>query len=439
MKQSHKTIGHRAAVVASLVVTSLALSACSGAEPSTTTKPTIVWGTQVSDSQRAVETKIVKACGVEAGANVTIQVTPFSNYDTKLSTALKGGDAPDVFRINWPNVQIYHNAGYLADLSKPIAAGTIKTSELIPGLVAIGTLSGGQYSLPNDTDGRALYYSPKLFKQAGIVDDSGNALPPETWSDLVADVKKFNPDSGVYGFSFQQQTPYSALIEAVGPFLKASNGTVVSGAKKPESVASKDASSIAAMQLLQNIVKTGSVPPGLSNMQDTTQTNLFAAGKLAMFTGGPWDRGQILDANPSAKYGVDYATAVIPVQKAGEASGTSSGGWENGINAKSKHLEQDYKFLNCMESPKNLLKQASTGSFPPLKDGMNQPPFSKDPFWSAYKKMMPKSGTALPAIPQLNQYCGDYQAAFQEIVLQNKPVKSTLRDFDAKENGQVLN
>lgn len=403
-----------------------------GAGPATA----ITWATATVATSMPAEQKVIDNCSKTMNLDVKVEQIPFTNYDTKMTTSLRGGNGPDVFRVNHPNVQAWANAGFLADLSAPIAAGTIKTGQLIPGLVNIGKVAGKQFSLPNDTDARVLFYNTTLLKSAGIVDSTGAALPPATWSELVADVAKFT--GGTYGFAFRADSDYAMAYEAVGPFMKAAQGVVVSNGATPQAVAGDDKNTIAAVQLLQDIVATGSTPPGESTMSDATIANLFAAGKLALYTGGPWERPQIEAANPKFLYGANYKTAVIPVPKAGEKSASTSGGWQNGINSKSKHLDADYKFLNCMEEPANLISLGTSGSFPPVLNGMDSPTYAKDPFFDAFKTVLPNSGLPITPVAQLAQVSAAFEQAVLPALLAKKSPQAQLQSFDEQTNAEIL-
>ena len=327
----------------------LALTACSGGEPDTSSSSggqvTITYATVGADALLAAEQKIIDA--FEA-ANPTIKVKVekynFEDYDTKLTTAFRGGAGPDVLRVNHPNVQAWGNAGYLADLTSVVDSSGFQKAEFVPGLLQIGLVGGKQYSLPIDTDARVLFYNPKLLKDAGI------SAPPATWADLVTDVQKFK-GTGAYGYGFRSDSDYAMAYETVGPYMKAAGGQILNTEAQPQAVAGTDQKTIDAVTLLQNIVKTGAVPPGENNMGETTINNLFTSGKVAMMTGGPWVREAILKAKPDAKLGVDYAVAPIPAQEAGGITASTSGGWQIGAGRQEREPRR-------RRSPSQLLRAA---------------------------------------------------------------------------------
>jgi ABC-type glycerol-3-phosphate transport system substrate-binding protein len=410
----------------------------SGTSSGSSEKVTITWATTNSGSTLPAEQKIADAF-TAANPNITVKVDAinFSDYDTKLNTSLRSGQGPDVFRINHPNVQAWTNAGYLADLTQPIADNQIDTAKFVPGLLDIGKVNGKQYSLPIDTDARAFWYNPKLLEKAGLVDADGKAKPPSTWDELVDAVAKFK-GSGTFGYVYRTDSDYAMAYEAVGSYIKTAGGQILSTDAQPQAVASTDENTIAAVTLLQKIAATGAVPPGESNMSEQTSNTLFANGKVAMMTGGPWVRDAILKAKPKLQYGTDYALAPIPTPEAGGTSASASGGWQIGVNAKSKNAAAAAKFLAFFEQPDNLISLASSNSFPPVLDGMNGEPFASDPFYDAFKQLLPNSGLPITPVPQMAQVSAAFESAARAAVNEGKDVRAQLAAFDKKVNEQVL-
>lgn len=403
--------------------------------PGTTT--TITWGTPSDGSALKAERKIVTEFQA-ANPEITVKVesTNFADYDTKMTTGLRSGRGPDVFRVNHPNVQAWSNAGYLADLGQTLADQKIDTSTFIPGLMAIGKVNNTQYTLPIDTDCRAFWYNPKLLVEAGVVDGSKKAKPPATWDELLSAVSKFRGQD-TYGYVYRTDSDYAMAYEAVGPYLKSAGGQILSDDAAPKAVAATDPKTVAAVELLQKIAAI-SVPPGEANMAEATTNKLFASGKVAMMTAGPWARASILEIDPKLKYGVDYALTTIPTPAAGDKPASAAGGWQIGLNAKSKNQEAAAKFLAFFEQSNNLVSLATTSSFPPLVDGMEGEPFGTDPFYAAFKEMLPNSGLPITPVAQLAQVSAAFEVAGRAAVNEKKDVTAELTTFDQKVNEQVL-
>lgn len=361
---------------------------------------------------------------------VKVESIPFADYDTKLTTELRSGAGPDVGRVNHTDVRTWAAAGFLSPLGDTIASDKITMSNYIPGLVEIGKVKGQQLTLPLTTDARAFWYNPTLLKKASI------DAPPATWDDLVTDAKKFN-GTGVYGFAFASDNDYSLTYESVGPWMKVAEGKILNKDGSKAVSASSDGT-VAAVELLQSLVKAGVTPPGENKLDQNTMAQLFSQGKLAFMLGGPWQQTALLTDNPKAKYGVDYATTVLPVQHEGQSTATVAGGWQIGIFKNSKHKEAAGKLLAFLAQPENLKKLNALEAFPPIKNGLTGVPWNA-PFFKAFNEVLPHAGLPMTPVSQIAQVSATFESTvLPAITSPNQSAKSALGSFDQQVNSQIL-
>ena len=52
------------------------------------------------------------------GTKVKVETAPYADYFTELQTRVAGGDAPDVFELNYENFVTYASKGVLLDLTE---------------------------------------------------------------------------------------------------------------------------------------------------------------------------------------------------------------------------------------------------------------------------------------------------------------------------------
>jgi multiple sugar transport system substrate-binding protein len=125
-------------------------------------------------SQSAVQAKLVQVPGSETDIS-------------KLMTAVRGGTGPDVYMLDRFTTAERAAAGVLTDLTPFIKKADPKMGDkYLPFAWAESTYKGDQYSLPFDTDTRALYYRKDLLKAAGI---DISALDPKNGPATIAQVK----------------------------------------------------------------------------------------------------------------------------------------------------------------------------------------------------------------------------------------------------------
>ena len=438
------TLRRGSVAVAMLAAGSLALAACSGGSggsesSSGSATVTLTYMTSSPEATIGAEKDVI-ATFEQANPTIKINVDagPLSNYDTQLVTAFKGGNGPDIFWVNHPNVQAWANAGYLADLTALANdSSQFQKDKFIPGLLQIGTVGGKQYTLPVNTDARVFWYNTALFKKVGLVDSSGNPKVPTTWAEMQADAALFKK-AGVYGFAYRSDSDYAMAYEAVGPFMKTAGGEILSSDATAQAIASQSAGTVAAVTLLQDLVKAGVTPPGESKMNETTMNKLFASDELAMMLGGPWERPSLEQIAPDFKFGTDYGVADVPVQQAGDKTASTSGGWQLGVNAKSANPAAAEKFAAFFETPENLQKLAVAGSFPPTIDGLSQAPFSSDPFYIPFMDVLPNSGLPIPPVAQMAQVSAAFEKYAMAAINDGKSVSDQLSAFDNEVNSSVL-
>ncbi|NHB85997.1 sugar ABC transporter substrate-binding protein [Tessaracoccus sp. HDW20] len=360
---------------------------------------TITWATTNSPGTLAAEQKIVDAFMADnPDVKVNVDAINFADYDTKLNTSLRAGQGPDVFRVNHPNVQAWQQAGYLAPLDEAITANDVAKDKFIPGLLEVGALDGKQYTLPIDTDARAFWYNPKMLKEAGIVDAEGNAKAPETWDELVDAVAKFK-DSGKFGYVYRTDSDYAMAYEAVGPYMKTADGALLTPTARPRPSPPRTRVPSPPSRCCSASRPPAPFPRRVEH-ERADQLLPVRRGPGRHDDRRPWARDALLKVSPDLKLGEDYALAPIPVPKAGDPSASTSGGWQIGMNAKSKQQEAAGRFLAYFEKAENLTTLASSTSFPPLIDGMEGEPFASDPFYDAFKEILPHSGLPIRPVPR---------------------------------------
>jgi multiple sugar transport system substrate-binding protein len=286
------------------------------------------------------------------GITVTLQVTPWEQYWTKLQTAATGGSAPDVFWMNLANFPQYADGGALASLQDLADSGDIDMANYIDAMAESYTWEGEVYGVPKDIDSIGLWYNKTMFEEAGI------PAPDETWTwDDVRDAAEqlTDPDAGVWGIASQiapQQGYYNTIPQAGGYVV--SDDKTESGFDKPEA--------IEGIQYWVDFIEKGHSPT-LAQQTDTEPSQMFTAGKVAMLYEGSWNAAEF-DLVPYAQENIDVA----PLPQ-GEQPGGVVNGLANVLFANSPHPEEAKKFLAFLGSEEAAQIQADTGIVIPAFKG----------------------------------------------------------------------
>lgn len=213
------------------------------------------------------------------GINVKVQTASYNDYFTKLKTQVAGGNAPDVFELNYENFVTYAKSGTLLNLNAQAKADkAFKKSVYYGKAYDVFALGNKQFGLPASYSTTVLFYNKDLFNQAGV------ATPTSSWDwsdeESAAEALKAKLPAG----SFAEFQPtqfwefYKVLGQAGGHFFDPKTGKAAFN-KLP---------GVNALNWLVGKVQKGYMPTS-AQMSGLNDEAMFKAGKLAMWHSGIWE------------------------------------------------------------------------------------------------------------------------------------------------------
>ena len=218
------------------------------------------------------------------GITVSVETAPFGDYFTELQTRIAGGDAPDVFELNYENFVTYASRGTLLDVSDRLDADPELAEAIYPKALEAFAMDGAQYGLPASFSNVVLFYNKDLFDAAGVEYPTAEW----TWEDeLAAGEQLTNADEGVWGMN--APVTYNEFYKTAaqnGCEIVADDGTVT--IDEPECVE--------ALQFMVDPVLNG-YQPTEADLSGLGDTDLFLQGQLAMITTGIWMIPQFSEAS----------------------------------------------------------------------------------------------------------------------------------------------
>ena len=216
----------------------------------------------------------------------------------------------------------------------------------------------GIFAVPYGTDDRLLFYNKSLFKAGGIVDSKGEAKPPQTWDELLADeqkLTKLNSD-GTFdriGFipNYGNAWLYIYSWQNNGEFMTPNGRTCIMN----------DALNVEALDYMVKIYDAlggvGKVDAFQSGFQGN-ELDPFLTGKVAMKIDGNWVLNSIARYGPDLDFGV--VPAPVPADRLNHVGRfkdekdtfvTWAGGFSFAIPRGSKHPNEAWEFIKWMTSP----------------------------------------------------------------------------------------
>ncbi len=261
------------------------------------------------------------------GVTVQIEVIPWADYWTKLTTQASGGDMPDVMNMYLVNFMTLQSKGVLADLTSYIEADGLDLSKYNEVALDAFNVDGAQYGLPKDFDSYAVFYNEELLAEAGYdsypedlswnVEDGGTYV--KFLQDLTLDSQGLHPyDEGFdkdsivqYGLLPIDRTEY--LADGVVITVIAQNGgSMVNEEGNGFALSTPEASE--ALEYLWKLTNEWYVCPSSSIISSTGPEAIFYSQTAATWYNGPWMTSAV-DENTTFDFGI----SLIPAGPTGES------------------------------------------------------------------------------------------------------------------------
>jgi alpha-1,4-digalacturonate transport system substrate-binding protein len=314
MHALRKKIAISASVIltAGLVATGLPTAQAAGLQP--TAAQLAAWkGKEITyyfynDSQQELDTTKAQIADFEklTGAQVKLDVIPFTSLDIQLQARLAAGNAPDVARLNNPGLYIKDALDLEKYLGRKYPAEFLKGSTNQVTHPTTKKLIG----VPYDLTVNGPFINVDMFKKAGV------AVPTSwNWAALVAAGKKVQLATGSeYAFAIDKSGHrVSTVMSHFGAFMVDKNQRNVLPTSKFR--AEK------AIKIITDLYKADQAPRDLwigTGTKYSSPTAIFLAQQTPIFFSGNW---QVASLSKDAKF--DFAAVPNPTELNG-------GGWPGG-------------------------------------------------------------------------------------------------------------
>ncbi|WP_329376505.1 sugar ABC transporter substrate-binding protein [Streptomyces sp. NBC_01351] len=337
--------------VAAAVSLALLTSACAGSDSATSSaakddgKPvTITYWTWTSGAEAAA------AAFNKTHTDIQVQFSQIpggADGYSKISNAIKAGDAPDVATIEYSMVPEFASQGYLEDLTA--TSGKLVKESFPAGVQNLVTFGGKTWSVPFDATPQVYFYRKDLFEKYGVT-------VPKTWDEYRAAAEKIKAaDPKARIGSFPTDTPLEAALswQAGSKWFQ-----IKDEAWKPEI---NDAPSQKVAAFWEGMLKDDLV---FNHGAGTPEENKSKAdGTSVSILGASWTAGGMISAMPDLK----GKWGVAPVPHWGTPASGMYGGTSFAVTKGSKHTKAAAEFIKwvttdpaAMEARIGALKNPSS-------------------------------------------------------------------------------
>ena len=332
-----------------MLIVSLALSACGGAQPAASSGPVTIsmmmWG---DPAELEVWNQIV-ADFHQAKPDITVkvEVSDWDSYWTKLKTLLSADTPPDVFAMDAPLYLDYQSRGVLLNLQPYLDKNPDLLKGVYPQTLEAYKTSDGMYGLPRDFQTIVLFYNKDMFDAAGVAyptadwtyDDLRNAAKQLTIVGSDGKVSQF----GIYSDLWDMELIWSEAIWAYGgDIINADHTKTLVGEPKARE----------AWQLFYDMMFEDKSWP-TSTTAGEYGDDPFLAGVAAMTTIGHWAVPGYAEAN------FKWDVAPMPKGPSGQATSVNSAGFV--VGKASKNPDAAFEFLKYVLSEPAQKRLAELG------------------------------------------------------------------------------
>ncbi|MCW1949057.1 MAG: extracellular solute-binding protein [Candidatus Shapirobacteria bacterium] len=344
------------AVAVFLIVTLLVVKLVGNKKTTTETVTLNYWG--LWEDQSVMNTIISDFEAKNPGIKVIYKRGQRTDYRTRLSAKLAktGGGEEDVDIFRFHNTWVPMMTEYLEPVPTEVISNIGLENDFLDVYKGDLKVNNKWLSVPIMYDGIALFYNKTLLEEAKI------EVPKGWWELEKAAAKLTVKDS-------------NGVIKTAGAGLGIANGNV------------DHWSDILGLMMKQNGINFGKDINTDKNLEDALKyyasfaksstkvwdetlpntTNLFAAGKLAFYFGPSWRVFDLQNLNKDLRYGI---TTVPQLPINGDITAENpeltdihwASYWTEGVNNKSKHKKEAWKFLEFLSSKEALEKMYTAQS-----------------------------------------------------------------------------
>lgn len=276
--------------------------------------------------------------------DVELQLTPWSQYWTKLDAAMGSDSAADVF---WMNTYLpkYAEAGVLEPLDEYIEKDKINLDDYVSVVKDAYNYNDIQYCMPKGMDTVQVFYNKGIFEKYGVEEPQAG-WTWENMKDLAGQLKSKIEEAGSDEYPvLMEMDPQPSFFN----FIDQSGGFVLSEDRKKAGFDQEG--TVKAYADMVALMDEG-LMPGSEVLSDTKGTDLFLSQKGAILFMGSWKTAVIDEASFAEQVG----TIAMPAKENGNRS--VIGGLGYAINSSSKNKDAAWELVKYLAGEESNKMQA---------------------------------------------------------------------------------
>jgi len=346
-------------------------------------------------------------------ATVKVTVIPFDAAHNKISTAIAGGQTPDISLVGTTWLPEFAATGAL----DPTPTDVIDPGRFFEGSWSTTEVDGTSFGAPWYTETRLIYYRKDLAEQAGVT-----PKPGWTQEDLKAFAQAMQTEGGArWGISLQPGGQGS--WQTVMPFAWQRGAELTDGEEFTfDTEPMQEALDFYASFFTEEISPTDLAPGALETG--------FINGDIGAFVSGPWHMGILADQG-GAGFEEKWALAPMPTEEAGTSF---TGGGDLVVFKDSQNRDAAWKFVDFLtqETQQQRLYEL-VGSLPAVQSAWESGELSTDPLLKVFGDQLQDAKSA-PAVATWEQVAAPLDDAVEQVSLGKSDAQAALATAEEKSN-----
>lgn len=315
------------------------------------------------------------------GTSVKVQFIPWAQAHDKFTTAIVGGEVPDVAEMGTTWTPEFADEGAFQPVSKA------SSGEYVSSLIDAATLDGKLWGKPWYAGARSLVYRKDILQKAGV-------QPPKTWADMekVAAAIKAKV-KGVYPIAANglSEHYYLPTIWQAGGEIATKDGDAWKAAVDTPQAAK-------AIEYYTGLYKQGYSPKASIGWEEPDAQKAFENGDVAMVIAGGWTYQSIIDTKPALKSKI--GVTLEPSGPSGKDT-AFAGGSHLVVFKDSENKATANAFVDYMLQPANLNKFTSQiGFLPGTKAGIEKSGYLQDADRKPFAEQLLDHSAVYPPSPR---------------------------------------
>ncbi|ACQ81814.1 extracellular solute-binding protein family 1 [Beutenbergia cavernae DSM 12333] len=319
----------------------------------------------------------------EANPDATVNVTavPWDAAHDKITTAIAGGQTPDVSMIGTTWMGEMALTGAL-DPTPDI----IDSSTFFPGGWDSTVVGGTSYGVPWYVETRVLYYRSDLAERAGVE-------APTDWEGLTEFATAIQDGGAEWGINLQPGQ--TGAWQTFMPFAWQAGAEITNDDETEFTFDSPEF--VAALEKYQSFFTDGLAP---TDLPEGSLEPGFVDGTIGSFVSGPWHVGILRDTGGEEFVTNDLALTPLP---ADAQPASFIGGSNLSVFESSENRDAAWKFVQWLSEPETQVAWYETvNDLPSVQSAWDDPAIADDPFLGVFGDQL-DSAQAPPAVPTWEQ------------------------------------